>query len=77
MAVSRSIQDLAVRLVHDWLLLWPGHRIDKATSSILSQSLTSMYKWYADSTVTLVFLAGVAHPSKLGDLTRSLWMTRE
>ncbi|KIK14232.1 hypothetical protein PISMIDRAFT_117373, partial [Pisolithus microcarpus 441] len=50
--------------------------IDKATSSILNQSLMSMYKWYADSAATLVFLAGVAHPSKPGDLARSLWMTR-
>ncbi|KIK21820.1 hypothetical protein PISMIDRAFT_533738 [Pisolithus microcarpus 441] len=50
--------------------------IDKSTSSILNQSLTSMYKWYADSVVTLVFLAGVAHPSSAGDLVRSLWMTR-
>ncbi|KAI6040395.1 hypothetical protein EDC04DRAFT_2996564 [Pisolithus marmoratus] len=50
--------------------------IDKTASSILNQSLTSMYKWYADSAVTLVFLSGVAHPSEPGDLTRSLWMTR-
>ncbi|KAI6045477.1 hypothetical protein EDC04DRAFT_60772 [Pisolithus marmoratus] len=50
--------------------------IDKTTSSILNQSLTSMYKWYADSAATLVFLAGVKHPSNRGDLTRSLWMTR-
>ncbi|KIO03166.1 hypothetical protein M404DRAFT_27440, partial [Pisolithus tinctorius Marx 270] len=50
--------------------------IDKSTSSILNQSLTSMYKWYANSAATLVFLAGVAHPSKPGDLSRSLWMTR-
>ncbi|KAI5984704.1 hypothetical protein EDC04DRAFT_3149940 [Pisolithus marmoratus] len=50
--------------------------IDKDKSSILNQSLTSMYKWYADSAATLVFLAGVPHPSKLGDLTHSLWMTR-
>ncbi|KAI6097473.1 hypothetical protein F5141DRAFT_460253 [Pisolithus sp. B1] len=50
--------------------------IDKTMSSILNQSLTSMYKWYADSATTLVFLAGVGHPSKPGDLTRSLWMTR-
>ncbi|KAI6144426.1 hypothetical protein BKA82DRAFT_4178031 [Pisolithus tinctorius] len=35
-----------------------------------------MYKWYANSAATLVFLAGVVHPSKPGDLTRSLWMTR-
>ncbi|KAI5982357.1 hypothetical protein EDC04DRAFT_3132001 [Pisolithus marmoratus] len=50
--------------------------IDKATSSILNQSLTSMYKWYADSAATIVFLAGIAHPSKLGNLICSLWMIR-
>ncbi|KAI6042809.1 hypothetical protein EDC04DRAFT_2600686 [Pisolithus marmoratus] len=50
--------------------------IDKTTSSILNRSLRSMYKWYADSAATLVFLSGVAHPSRPGDLTRSLWMTR-
>ncbi|KAI6009487.1 hypothetical protein F5J12DRAFT_40085 [Pisolithus orientalis] len=50
--------------------------IDKTTSSILNQSLTSMYKWYANSAATLVFLAGVGYPSKPGDLTHSLWMTR-
>ncbi|KIO04803.1 hypothetical protein M404DRAFT_540725 [Pisolithus tinctorius Marx 270] len=50
--------------------------IDKSTSSVLNQSLTSMYKWYANSAATLVFLAGVTHPSKPGDLARSLWMTR-
>ncbi|KAI6141936.1 hypothetical protein BKA82DRAFT_2631360 [Pisolithus tinctorius] len=50
--------------------------IDKSTSSILNQSLTSMYKRYANSVATLVFLVGVAHPSKPGDLAHSLWMTR-
>ncbi|KAI6043918.1 hypothetical protein EDC04DRAFT_2599781 [Pisolithus marmoratus] len=50
--------------------------IDKTTSSVLSQSLTSMYKWYADSAATFVFLADVAHPSKPGDLACSLWMTQ-
>ncbi|KIO02181.1 hypothetical protein M404DRAFT_715004 [Pisolithus tinctorius Marx 270] len=50
--------------------------IDKSTSSILNQSLTSMYKWYANSAATLVFLASVTHPSKPGDLARSIWMTR-
>ncbi|KAI6151240.1 hypothetical protein BKA82DRAFT_770108 [Pisolithus tinctorius] len=50
--------------------------IDKSMSSILNQSLTSMYKWYANSAATLVYLAGVAHPSKPGDLLHSLWMTR-
>ncbi|KAI6047019.1 hypothetical protein EDC04DRAFT_954766 [Pisolithus marmoratus] len=65
----------ARRLGHNWA--WSDTCcIDKTTSSILNQSLTSMYKWYADSVATIVFLAGVAHPSQLGDLTRSLWMTR-
>ncbi|KAI6144246.1 hypothetical protein BKA82DRAFT_4515649 [Pisolithus tinctorius] len=50
--------------------------IDKTTGPVLNQSLTSMYKWYANSAATLVFLAGVTHPSKPGDLARSLWMTR-
>ncbi|KAI5989190.1 hypothetical protein F5J12DRAFT_915856 [Pisolithus orientalis] len=50
--------------------------IDKFTSSVLNQSLTSMYKWYADSAATLVFLAHIPHPSKPGDLARSRWMTR-
>ncbi|KIO02156.1 hypothetical protein M404DRAFT_148584, partial [Pisolithus tinctorius Marx 270] len=50
--------------------------IDKLNSSILNESLTSMYRWYANSAATLVFLAGVMHPSKPGDLARSKWMTR-
>ncbi|KIK21208.1 hypothetical protein PISMIDRAFT_104471, partial [Pisolithus microcarpus 441] len=63
------------RLGHKWA--WSDTCcIDKTTSSVLNRSLTSMYKWYADSAATLVFLAGVAHPSKLGDLRHSLWMTR-
>ncbi|KAI6017080.1 hypothetical protein EDC04DRAFT_486331 [Pisolithus marmoratus] len=63
------------RLGHNWA--WSDTCcIDKTASSTLNQSLTSMYKWYADSAATLVFLAGVAHPTKHGDLTRSFWMTR-
>ncbi|KAI6120389.1 hypothetical protein EV401DRAFT_2196620 [Pisolithus croceorrhizus] len=50
--------------------------INKDDPFILNQSLMSMYKWYADSAATLVFLADVAHPSNAGDLTRSRWMTR-
>ncbi|KAI6037825.1 hypothetical protein EDC04DRAFT_2604489 [Pisolithus marmoratus] len=65
----------ASKLGHNWA--WSDTCcIDRSTSAILNQSLTSMYKWYAGSAVTLVYLAGVAHPSNLGDLTRSLWMTR-
>ncbi|KAI6156808.1 hypothetical protein BKA82DRAFT_148345, partial [Pisolithus tinctorius] len=50
--------------------------IDKSMDLIVNHSLTSMYKWYADSAATLVFLADVAHPSKPGDLAHSVWMTR-
>ncbi|KAI6014940.1 hypothetical protein EDC04DRAFT_645744 [Pisolithus marmoratus] len=65
----------AHRLGHNWA--WSDTCcIDKTTSSILNQSLTSMYRWYADSAATLVYLADVAHPSKTRDLTRSRWMTR-
>ncbi|KAI6011786.1 hypothetical protein EDC04DRAFT_3145675 [Pisolithus marmoratus] len=65
----------ARRLGHNWA--WSDTCcIDKANNSVLTRSLTSMYKWYADSAATLVFLAGVAHPSKPGELMRSLWMTR-
>ncbi|KAI5996830.1 hypothetical protein F5J12DRAFT_914870 [Pisolithus orientalis] len=63
------------RLGHHWA--WSDTCcIDKSTSSVLNQSLTSMCKWHTNSAATLVFLAGVAHPSKPGDLTRSFWMTR-
>ncbi|KAI5985308.1 hypothetical protein F5J12DRAFT_729078, partial [Pisolithus orientalis] len=61
------------RLGYNWA--WPDICcIDKSTSSILNQSLMSMYKWYVDLAALLVFLAGVAHPSKPRDLTHSLWM---
>ncbi|KAI6124116.1 hypothetical protein EV401DRAFT_1207212 [Pisolithus croceorrhizus] len=65
----------ARRLSHN--LVWSDTRcIDRATSTIFNQSLTSMYKWYADSAVTLILLADVAQPSRPGDLARSSWMTR-
>ncbi|KIO04865.1 hypothetical protein M404DRAFT_142385, partial [Pisolithus tinctorius Marx 270] len=52
--------------------------INKSQSATvtLSESLTLMYNWYANSAATLVYLSGVAHPSKPGDLARSIWMTR-
>ena len=50
--------------------------IDKDTSTILSQSLTSMYRWYEEAAETLVYLADVLPLSKLGALTKSRWMTR-
>jgi hypothetical protein len=50
--------------------------IDKDTSAILSQSLTSMYSWYEEAAETLVYLADVLPSSELGALTKSRWMTR-
>ncbi|KAI6017267.1 hypothetical protein PISMIDRAFT_468426 [Pisolithus microcarpus 441] len=50
--------------------------IDKTTDRILNGSLTLMYKWYADSAATLVFLTGVTHPSQPRGLTCSKWITR-
>ncbi|KIN97475.1 hypothetical protein M404DRAFT_891854 [Pisolithus tinctorius Marx 270] len=74
-AKLRNFCEEVRRLGHNWA--WSDTCcIDKSTSSILVQSLTSMYKWYADSAATLVFLADVPHSSKPGDLTGSLWMTR-
>ncbi|KAI6094847.1 hypothetical protein F5141DRAFT_1014544 [Pisolithus sp. B1] len=63
------------RLGHNWA--WSDTCcIDKTTTPILNQSLTSMYKWYMGSAAMLVFLADIAHPSKPGDLMCSFWMTR-
>ena len=50
--------------------------IDKDTSATLSQSLTSMYRWYEEAAETLVYLADVLSLSELGDLTKSRWMSR-
>lgn len=50
--------------------------IDKSTSAILSQSLTSMYSWYEEAAETLVYLADVLSSAELGALTKSRWMTR-
>ena len=50
--------------------------IDKDTSSILNQSLTSMYRWYEEAAETLVYLTDVPSSSELGALTKSRWMTR-
>ncbi|KAF9228773.1 WD40 repeat-like protein, partial [Gyrodon lividus] len=49
--------------------------IDKSTSSVLNQSITSMYKWYEEAALTLAVLT-VGSPSKPGDLRYSVWMTR-
>ena len=50
--------------------------IDKSTSAILSQSLTSMYGWYEEAAETLVYLADVLSSAGFGALSTSRWMTR-
>ncbi|KAI5997217.1 hypothetical protein F5J12DRAFT_785172 [Pisolithus orientalis] len=59
------------RFGHNWAWSYTCC-IDKSASSVLNQSLTSMYKWNANSAATLVFLAGVTHPPKPGDLSQFL-----
>ncbi|KAI9456171.1 hypothetical protein HD554DRAFT_213938 [Boletus coccyginus] len=50
--------------------------IDKADSSVLQESLTSMFQWYHKSSLTIIHLKGVLSDSELGALERSLWNTR-
>ncbi|KAG6369522.1 heterokaryon incompatibility protein-domain-containing protein [Boletus reticuloceps] len=50
--------------------------IDKTNSSVLSESLKSMYKWYQASAATFVLLADVESSSAVGGLTGSKWMRR-
>ncbi|KAF8547367.1 hypothetical protein OG21DRAFT_1501611 [Imleria badia] len=50
--------------------------IDKTSVTGWGHSLSLMYRWYAESAATLVYLACVSSPSSPGDLTRSIWMTR-
>ncbi|KAH0829008.1 hypothetical protein J3R83DRAFT_2460, partial [Lanmaoa asiatica] len=50
--------------------------INKTDSSVLQESLTSMFQWYHDSSLTIVHLKGVLSDSELDALERSLWNTR-
>ena len=45
--------------------------IDKDTSTILNQSLTSMYRWYEEAVETLIYLTDVLSTCKLGALMKS------
>jgi len=50
--------------------------INKSDGSVLQESLTSMFQWYHDSSLTIIHLKGVLSDSDLGALERSLWNTR-
>ena len=48
--------------------------INKSDGSVLQESLTSMFRWYHESSLTIIHLKGVL--SDLDGLERSLWNTR-
>ncbi|KAG8214921.1 hypothetical protein J3R82DRAFT_10108 [Butyriboletus roseoflavus] len=50
--------------------------INKADGAALQESLTSMFQWYNESSLTIVHLKGVLSDSELGALVASLWNTR-
>ena len=50
--------------------------INKTDSSVLQESLTSMFKWYHQAALTIVHLKDVPSDSDLSALERSFWNTR-
>ncbi|KAI9571763.1 hypothetical protein HD554DRAFT_2016457, partial [Boletus coccyginus] len=50
--------------------------INKINGSVLQESLTSMFRWYHGSSLTIIHLKGVLSDSELDGLERSLWNTR-
>ncbi|KAI9457366.1 hypothetical protein HD554DRAFT_1780713 [Boletus coccyginus] len=50
--------------------------INKTDGSVLQESLTSMFQWYHESSLTIVHLKGVLPDSEPDGLERSLWNTR-
>lgn len=50
--------------------------INKADGAALQESLTSMFQWYNESSLTIVHLKGVLSDLELGALVASLWNTR-
>lgn len=50
--------------------------INKQDHVVLQEALVTMFRWYHDSSLVIVFLRGVRSPSKRGDLVKSIWNTR-
>ncbi|KAI0159818.1 heterokaryon incompatibility protein-domain-containing protein [Xylariaceae sp. FL1272] len=50
--------------------------IDKKSSAELSESINSMFKWYAESTVCIAYLADVQQGDESKPLSQSRWFTR-
>jgi len=50
--------------------------INRSDGSVLQESLTSMFRWYHESSLTIIHLKGVLSDSELDGLKRSLWNTR-
>ncbi|KAF9220845.1 hypothetical protein BS17DRAFT_738923, partial [Gyrodon lividus] len=49
--------------------------IDKSSTAELQESIVSMFTWYRNSALTLVYLSDVVHDSE-ENLRRSVWFTR-
>lgn len=51
--------------------------INQKDNVVLQESLIAMFRWYRDSSLTIVYLLGVSSQSRRrGDLWRSIWNTR-
>ncbi|KIK46471.1 hypothetical protein CY34DRAFT_800323 [Suillus luteus UH-Slu-Lm8-n1] len=50
--------------------------IDQSNNAEVSRSVNSMFDWYRDSALTIVYLSDVPPSSKTGALARCTWITR-
>ncbi|KAN0087988.1 hypothetical protein V8E55_006609 [Tylopilus felleus] len=50
--------------------------INRADYSVLQEALVAIFKWYEESSLTIIFLCDVLSPSRRGDLTKSIWKSR-
>ncbi|PVH97602.1 HET-domain-containing protein, partial [Periconia macrospinosa] len=50
--------------------------IDKSSSAELSETINSMYRYYADSHICFAYLDDVNHVDQVGELEASVWFTR-
>lgn len=50
--------------------------IDKGSSAVLDEEIRSMYQWYENAKLCIVFLADVAPGASRDDFRRSKWFTR-
>ncbi|EJF59842.1 hypothetical protein DICSQDRAFT_181632 [Dichomitus squalens LYAD-421 SS1] len=78
---SKIKQACSVARSHGYTLIWiDSCCIDKTSSSELSETINSMYRWYRDSHVCYAFLSDVVHGgnplAQDSHFRRSRWFTR-